>query len=231
MIYNELKEINEEININERTSLDLLFIMDITGSMSPYLNQVKDNIINIMKRITLECPGIDINLGLVAYTENYQVEYNVNIEFTKNYQNLENTIKKVNTITNDDGAEDMAWGMERALEKNWKSNARFAILVADSPCHGSKYHSSIVSDNYPNGDPNRRNIEELIKNLAEKNISLFCTKITGYTDIMFQIFENIYKDYSNCKVKVIPLESAKYLSDTVVDSAADIYVSQRDIDN
>ncbi len=120
--------------------------------------------------------------------------------------------------------------MERALEKDWKSNARFAILLADYPCHGNKYHSPYLIENYPNGDPNRTNIEESIKNLAEINVSLFCTKITSHTDIMFPIFENIYNNYPKCQFKVIPLTSAHYLSDTVVDSAAEVYISHRNND-
>ena len=31
-----------------------------------------------------------------------------------------------------------------------------------------------MKDNYPNGNPYRKNIEILIKELAEKKISLFC---------------------------------------------------------
>ena len=230
IMYSELKELNKEINVNERTSLDLLFIMDISCSMNPYLDQVKNSILNIIYRITLECPGIDINIGYIGYIENYLMEHYVNIEFTNDYQYLENTIRNVNTQCNNDDPEDMAWGMERALEKDWKSNARFAILFADFPCHGSKYHSPYLSENYPNGDPNRTNIEESIKNLAEINVSLFCTKITSNTDIMFPIFENIYNDYPKCQFKVIPLTSAHYLSDTVVDSAAEVYISHRNND-
>ena len=140
LIYNELKEFIEEINVEERTSLDLLFIMDITGSMIPYLTQVKNSVINIINRIVLECPGIDINIGYIAYTESNEIENNVNIEFTKNYQDLKNIIQNVKNGGGGDLPEDIAWGMERALEKNWKSNARFAILIADAPCHGIKYH-------------------------------------------------------------------------------------------
>ena len=40
LLYNSLIEFNKEIDIDKKTSLDLLFIMDITGSMGPYLTQV-----------------------------------------------------------------------------------------------------------------------------------------------------------------------------------------------
>ena len=206
--------------------------MDISGSMDPYLTQVKNNIINIINRMNSDCPGIDINMGYVGYIDHKYFEYNVNIEFTRDYEDLQNKIKNVTTqLGIPDPPEDIPWGMERALEKNWKSNARFAILIADYPCHGYKYHSSDLRDSFPNGDPTRMDIEVLINNMAEKNISLFCMKITKHTDIMFQIFENIYNSYTNCQFKVVPLESDVYLSDIVVHHAAKVYVSQRNIDN
>ena len=65
------------------TSLDLLFIMDITGSMKPYLEEAKKNIITIINDIIKECPGININLGFIGYRDYYE-EY-IDIDFTQNY--------------------------------------------------------------------------------------------------------------------------------------------------
>ena len=54
---------NFEISVIETsTSLDLLFIMDVTGSMEPYIDKVKADLINIINGIIEESPGIDINL-------------------------------------------------------------------------------------------------------------------------------------------------------------------------
>ena len=83
------------INVVEvRTSLDLLFVMDITGSMSPYVNQAKQNIIDIINRIVNDCPGIDINLGFIGYRDEEEEKIGavVDIEFTKNHIELKNKI-------------------------------------------------------------------------------------------------------------------------------------------
>ena len=231
------EEINEcysnIVDVEEKTSLDLLFVMDITGSMQDYLEQAKQNVINMINRIIEECPGIDINLGFIGYRdiiETNNKDY-VDIDFTKDYQSIKDAIKYVIASGGDgDGPEDVAWAMEMALNKDWKSNARFITFVADYPCHGSKY-LNISTDKYLNPPENRRDIEELIKELAENNISLFCMKITQYTDIMFNIFSDIYKNYINCEFKVVPMNSEKSLDDFVVNSAVDVYVSQRNMDN
>ena len=116
-----------------------------------------------------------------------------------------------------------------SLTKSWKNNARFAIFAGDYPCHGNKYHKNDLTDYFPNGISYRKNIEESVKELAEKNISLFCMKLTEHTDIMFEIFKNIYKNYNNIKYEVVPLESEKNLSNIIASSSIDIYIKQRDI--
>ena len=72
---------------------------------------------------------------------------------------------------------------------SWRSNARYAILIADSPGHGSKYHEKDAEDDYPKGDPNWLVLEDLMKKYVEKNINLCLTRIDDYTDIMFNIMK------------------------------------------
>lgn len=58
---------NFEIStVETSTSLDLLFIVDMTGSMRPYLEEIKRNLINIINGIISGCPGININLGFIG---------------------------------------------------------------------------------------------------------------------------------------------------------------------
>ena len=104
------------------------------------------------------------------------------------------------------------------------------------PCHGIKYHGkkydilNLDFDSYPEGIPNRKNIEELIEKMAENNISLFCMKITSLTDIMYSTFENIYNNYEKCEFRIASMNSGQNLSDIVVNSAAEVYVFQRNVE-
>ena len=223
----QVEEFLSFIHITKKTSLDLLFIMDISASMDPYINQVKKNLINIMNKIINECPGIDIYVGIICYIDMYQnlLDYYINIDFTLNHNEIEKIIRNVNTHANNDDPEDLAWAMEMAINKTWTNNARSIVLVADNPCHGIKYHS--LQDKSPNGIPNRKDIEESIEELARKNITLYCIKIQETTNQMFQIFENIYKKYGNCKFSVVPLNNDKNLPDIIVNSASEAYINQK----
>ena len=207
--------------------------MDITGSMGPYLNQVKTNIINIINRIINECPGIDIYLGFIGYLDvQYQSGLYINYDLTKNHTYLQEVINRVRVISGpDDLIEDLTGGLEMSLNKTWKNNARFIVLVGDVPCHGTICHNVILSDEFPNDVPGQRNITEIVKDLANNKISLFCMRIRSYTEKMFEMFRNIYKDYKDVEFHVDDVDdSEQRFSNIVVEAAKRVYVNQRKIE-
>jgi hypothetical protein len=231
---NEILSIIIIINVEERTSLDLLFVMDITGSMSPYVEEVKTNIIDIINRIVNGCPGIDINLGFIGYRdiEEEITGYITDIEFTKDHEELKNNISEIYADGGADLPEDVAWAFEKALNKTWKSNARFIVFVADAPNHGDKYNNGegydvYYYDDYPEGIPGRRDLEDIIKELADNGVSIFCMKLTENTDRMLEIFGDVYKNYEKSQFQIVPMDSVNKFSDVVVNSAIDIYEKQR----
>ena len=211
-------------NVETSTSLDLLFIVDITGSMDPYLKQVKNELINIINGIVNNCPGIDINLGFIGYEDFYEMHYD--IDFTKDHEYIKNYIKRI--YPEGGGSyypdEDVALALELALKKNWKSKAKLAVFIADAPGHGEKYGGHNTSSS----DPERREIDEMITEMAEESISLFCLRITNKTDIMFKVFKDIYnkKKQNNTLFKIINNENISF-SGEIIDYATSIYLEQR----
>jgi len=211
-------------NVETSTSLDLLFIVDITGSMDPYLRQVKNELINIINGIVNNCPGIDINLGFIGYEDFYERHYN--IDFTKDHEYIKNYIKRI--YPEGGGSyypdEDVALALEIALKKNWKSKAKLAVFIADAPGHGEKYGGHNTSSS----DPERREIDEMIEEMAQESISLFCLRITNKTDIMFRVFKDIYnrKKQNNTLFKIINNENISF-SGEIIDYATSIYLEQR----
>jgi vacuolar-type H+-ATPase subunit D/Vma8 len=221
------------INVEEKTSLDLLFVMDITGSMGFYIEQAKENVLEIINRIITECPGIDINLGFIGYRDIEELETGnyIDINFTKNYTNVKEIIQNVYADGGADTPEDVSWAMENALNKEWKNNARFLVFVADAPDHGREYHDSYLDDSYIDGIPGRKNLTETIEKLAKNYVSLFCMKISYLTDEMLQMFENVYKKYEKCEFLIVDMMNyATLFTDAVVNSAIKVYENQRNVD-
>ena len=228
------KSLSDDIDIDEiirKTSLDLLFIMDITGSMEQYVEETKKKLIEIMERITYNCIGIDIHLGFIGYKdieENFNGDF-VDIDLTEEHNEVKNGINKIRVGGGDDTAEDVAWALEKALEKKWKNKTRFAILVTDAPCHGKKYHDKNLIDNFPQGDPHGRNIEKLVQKLVEKEVSLLCIKLKDDTNIMYGIFKDIYNSCNKkkCQFNIIPMKSHEELVGIVVDNTSKNYKKKK----
>ena len=244
----EKKEINKEaekqvnkikedgIEIINQTRLDLLFIMDITNSMDIYLNQAKEEVLDMIKEIQKQCAGIEIYLGFIGYRDYIDLDFGdeyINLELTINYEEIKQKIEKLNASGGGDTAEDLCGALDLAVKKQWKGKSRFAILVTDSPCHGKKYHDlkEEGDDNYPDGDKFGRLIEDKIEYFAQNNISLFCLKISETTNKMFGIFKDVYdnnkkKDLNNQFV----VEKGDNLFKAVTENAVKTFQNRKNLE-
>ena len=224
-----MKKTEDFIN---KSRLDLLFIIDSTNSTNPYLENIKKNFNKMIKDIYNNCPTATIYIGFIGYTDFNELdlgEQYIDIELTKEKEEINQKIKDLEPHGGGDEAEDLAGALELALNKKWKGFSRFAILATDAPCHGIEFHSPEVEDNYQNGDPNGRDIKLFVKNFAEKNISLFCARLSDTTEIMFNIFEKKYQEGKSKEAQCqFTVQSCEDICEIIIQKACQIYKS-RDI--
>lgn len=188
----------------------------------------------MINKINNNCPTATIYIGFIGYTDFSELdlgdEYiNIDFKIKSEAKEIYEKIKNLESHGGGDEAEDLAGAFKLALEKNWKGFSRFAILATDAPCHGKEFHSEDVGDNYLQGDPEKRNIKEYVKNFAENNISLFCAKFNHTTEQMYKIFEEEYKkgksNNSQCEFTVQKCED---ICETIVEKACLIYKNRKD---
>ena len=207
--FEEIQEIKEEVQkpmklvmvvfgkqINTVT-LDLLFIMDITESMQDLLDETRENIKYILDKIKTDSPGIDVRFAYEGYRDFADLkvgEKYYTIDFETDMEVFKTKLDKIKAIGGGDDAEDVAGGLYAGLNLSWRSNARYAILIADAPGHGDQYHENDVQDDYPEGDPNGHTLEDLMRSYAKKNINLCLTRIDDYTDKMFKAMKGAYEE-------------------------------------
>ena len=187
------KHVNEENDkMNKAITIDLAFVMDITGSMSTYLNFARDKVMQIIEKITKETTA-SVNIGFIGYRDynDSKDEYLIYPELTKDSESVKQFISKAQAGGGKD-SEDMGGGLTAALNYKWKSNTRFVMLIADAPCHGVQYHEIPNFDSLPKGDPKYK-IDEIIKKYAENDINLLCLNITGMTYKLYNNFVDYYK--------------------------------------
>ena len=247
--FEEIEEIKKEIQkpmkivmvvfgkqINMVT-LDLLFIMDITESMQDLLDETRNSIKYILDKIKRDSPGIDVRFAYEGYRDFADLkdgEKYYTIDFETDMDTFKKKLEGIVAKGGGDDAEDVAGGIFAGLNMSWRSNARYAVLIADAPGHGKQYHEDDVEDDYKNGDPNGHGLEDLMRDYAKKNINLCLTRIDDYTDKMYKkIIEAYQKESQKTKDKptiaVIEYDSEddkkdkKKMGDLVAKTAIDIY--------
>ena len=205
------------------TSIDIMFIMDLTGSMGGFLSEAKRSIKKITEEISDHNPGSKIRLSFIGYrdfeTKEEQRKYEI-INFTEDIENIISTIKEYICYGGGDQPEDIAGALYQALKMDWKSSAKYVVLVCDAPCHGSKYHD-IYIDTFKDGDPAGYEIEDLMMQFKNKNITFYCVEINSSTKKMFDIMKKVYNDDNNFCVENIG-NSYEKLSFFVAFSASEL---------
>ena len=224
-----MKKTDEFIN---QSRLDILYIIDITNSINTYLSDIKNNFTYMINSIINNCPTATIYTGFIGYTDFSELDLGeeyININFTQDSKEISDKIKELESHGGGDDAEDLCGAFDLALNMEWKGFSRFAILATDAPCHGKEFHNNEVTDNYPDGDRDGRDIKEKVRKLASNKISLFCAKYGETTEEMYEIFK---KEYEKGKQKnfdnQFTVEKCENICEIIIKKASDIYKSRKD---
>lgn len=137
-----------------------MFILDCTGSMSSWIKACKNELNNIINQVLYEHEGATINISIVAYRDVQDKKRFEVLPFTREKDIVIQFIAKLTAMGGGDTPQDICGAFKQALAQNWKSTAKYAVLITDAPCHGKKYHS--CDDTYPEGDPTHLNPEKQI---------------------------------------------------------------------
>lgn len=118
--------------------LDVLFLLDATGSMGDEINRIQQTILSIAERIDRFEPRPEVRFGLVAYRDRGD-DYVTRIyaEFTPDVVAFQQALLAVRADGGGDTPEDLNEALRVALQQmNWADDAvRLTFLVADAPPH------------------------------------------------------------------------------------------------
>lgn len=128
----------------EGIDLDLVFVVDMTGSMQPWVDGLLAAIRDLTAKIEANPGAADrIKLGFWGYQDNpgiAGIQY-VTKNFTPSLMKPDEFATllaglKVNKMTPDSYPEDVFSGVTNAISKtNWKNENRFLMVIGDAPGH------------------------------------------------------------------------------------------------
>lgn len=177
----------------QTTKLDVVFGIDVTGSMGGEISTVKANALQIMNNIKALVP--DSAFGVVTivdyphYYNSYGYEnsygsgscgdyaYKTNLDITTNSSQVQNTLNSLYTRCGDDGPQDYVRMLYESQFLSWRDGAaRIIIVFGDAPAH----HPHLFSQSY-GGDPGRDEVmftaddldyEAVVNQLRQNNIKV-----------------------------------------------------------
>ncbi len=133
--------------------LDLVFLVDETGSMGSYIAQVKARLLELVDTLRASPLARTLRLGLVTFRDHPPQESSFvsrSVPLTEDIEAIRRAVASMNAAGGGDGPEALTDGLVDLVRLDWRPNAaRVAVLVGDAPPHGVEP----TGDGFPGGCP------------------------------------------------------------------------------
>jgi len=119
-------------------ALDVLFLIDSTGSMGDEIEQLKENILSISAQIAALPSRPDVRFGMVTYRDLDDQYVTQVTDFTRNVQGFQQALMNVYAAGGGDDPESLNQALYEAVNSvSWRGGetVQLVFLVADAPPH------------------------------------------------------------------------------------------------
>ena len=168
---------------------DIVFVIDATDSMKPYIEAAKMTAEDISKTLRQKFPDTNFQYGYVFYRDpiDSHKDFHEIINLTDNINFLPEKIGKIKAQGGEDLPEDWAGAYKKVNEEiKWRNGTKVIFHLADAGAHGQLF---TPYDHY--SDEEQKLITELIK-CSEKKIKIFGFVIEEEARNSFEKCKEIY---------------------------------------
>ncbi|MDF7813194.1 vWA domain-containing protein [Hymenobacter sp. YC55] len=147
------------------TPVDIMFVVDATGSMGDEINYLKTELRDVVTRAEAQVPAADLRLASVFYRDKGDEYVTRALPFTQNVNQLLTFVQAQGPGGGGDFPEAVDEALSVALQQQWSTEARCRLLflVLDAPPH----------------DEDRTRIQELTRTAARQGIRLIPITASG----------------------------------------------------
>ncbi|MBO4534727.1 MAG: VWA domain-containing protein, partial [Clostridia bacterium] len=132
----------------EMTNIELMFVIDTTGSMGDEIDYLKKEIADVIDRVK-QATGAEVTLAIMVYRDEgdeYVTDYS---DFTRDIEAQQAYLKQQYASGGGDFEEAVDVALTEAVAKQWSVNTtKFLIHVADAPAHDElvgKWNDAIMA--------------------------------------------------------------------------------------
>ncbi|MFM6854961.1 MAG: vWA domain-containing protein, partial [Sphingopyxis sp.] len=116
--------------------LDLMLVVDATGSMGDEINYLKAELQSIVTSLQQRHAGLDVRVGFVFYRDTDDDFVTQTVPFTRDMADAQGSIAQIYAGGGGDFPEAMDQALIRAVGQSWRADAtKTMLLVADAPPH------------------------------------------------------------------------------------------------
>ncbi len=162
-------------------ALDLVFLVDETGSMGPYIQTVQQQLLYIVETVSRLPLCRRLRLGLVRYRDHPPQETSFVTMVHALSEDIDEVRKAVLTMQANGGGdapEAVTDGLFELVNLNWRpGSVRTVVWIGDAPPHGV----SRAGDGFPNGCPCGRHWYAQAESCREMSIAVHAV-VCGHAD-------------------------------------------------
>jgi len=129
-----IEKINGVLMPETGKSVDIVLCIDSTGSMKPYIDEVRKKLVSMMKEII---GGFtNFRIGMVLYKDYFDEYLNKIIPFTKDFSFFQRNLNAIQVRGGGDIPEAVYEALYEGADKfPWAAESRLLILIGDAPPH------------------------------------------------------------------------------------------------
>ncbi|KAI1195640.1 hypothetical protein F5X97DRAFT_335213 [Nemania serpens] len=181
------------------TSTDLLFLMDTTSSMTPYIDEAKNQVKNIMASIQRAFLGEStVRVAVVGYKDHCDSPNVEFLDFTTSMDEAQQFLGRLRPMGGEGWTADVLGGIQKATNASWMQQTRCIIHIADAPGHSRALHDMPQAQDRkyykPGSEPHGLTYSVPIKLLVQLGINYTFLHIHSCTDRMLKAFSGVYRE-------------------------------------
>lgn len=159
-----------QVNTNNRTdkNIDIMFVVDATGSMGDEIQFLKAELLDVIQRVQNENINSSIRLGSIFYRDEGDDYVVRNFSLTEDIQSIYNSVSEQSASGGGDYPEAVHTALETAIvQQSWSplATSRIMFLILDAPPH---YNSNVIEE-----------LKSYTKLAAEKGIKIIPVSASG----------------------------------------------------
>ncbi|MFO0630990.1 MAG: vWA domain-containing protein [Polyangiales bacterium] len=203
-----------------RGELDLVFLVDETGSMGSYIAQVREHLLALVQELKASPLCRMLRVGVVSYRDHPPQDRTYAskvLPLTDDIETVRRAVEKLTASGGGDGPESVTDGLYDLVRLDWRpSAARAVVWFGDAPPHGVEPHG----DAFPEGCPCGHHWYTQAESCREMGVTVYAIGcLPGIRS--FQGAEAVFQQVARTTHGVyLPLREASLLVPMIVGAAS-----------